>query len=601
VTARNTGGDSPAPPPGGIAPARTRPVRRAGLLLQIAILLTVALIPIGTVAIMQTQRAIEAARETYLDALRARTMEVAMPEREAILNALGVLRGLADGLAVLDPSGAECTALMERLAATNPRFLFIGFVEAPGLSSCNNADQDFDFSGIPANVDLFANPRGNVRFNPSGAVSGQPVVVLSEPVYARDGDFRGFVTLSFPVRPVAAYSENNPSAPAVVLFNGRGEILSATTPDRLGILPSDRPLDGSSMSLDSDFSAMSMAGQPRDYAVVPIAPGRAYALGTWVTRTSAFGAPPALPTTPAFPLLMWLVSMIVALVSIHQLVIRPIDDLGRRMRGFADGRRILQPGSLRNAPGEIAEIGQTFETMARKIIRDEADLENTLFEREVLLKEVHHRVKNNLQLMSSILNMQVRKVESPEARQSLRDVQERLQSLAAIHRGLYQTPALSQVQFDELLAELVGQLVTLAPERLGGTVPKLDLADVRLVPDQAAPLAMITAEMLTNALKYVDGDAEGRRFIVVRMTREPRPEGDEVVLSVTNSAPPGATDARPDGLGKRLMTVLSQQLQGEIETEAGLDSYTVRIRFRQASFEPAEAATVAPSAAAAGR
>jgi two-component sensor histidine kinase len=112
---------------------------------------------------------------------------------------------------------------------------------------------------------------------------------------------------------------------------------------------------------------------------------------------------------------------------------------------------------------------------------------------------------------------------------------------------------------------------------------------------------MITAEMLTNALKYVDGDAEGRRFIVVRMTREPRPEGDEVVLSVTNSAPPGATDARPDGLGKRLMTVLSQQLQGEIETEAGLDSYTVRIRFRQASFEPAEAATVAPSAAAAGR
>jgi hypothetical protein len=57
---------------------------------------------------------------------------------------------------------------MERLAATNPRFLFIGFVEAPGVSSCNNADQAFDFSAIPANVDLFANPRGNVRFIPRG-------------------------------------------------------------------------------------------------------------------------------------------------------------------------------------------------------------------------------------------------------------------------------------------------------------------------------------------------------------------------------------------------------------------------------------------------
>lgn len=601
MTAHQTGGDTPASSPGGIAPARTRPARRAGLLIQVAILLTVALIPIGTVAVVQTERAIEAARETYLDALQARTMEVALPEREAIVNALGVLRGVGDALAVLEPAGAECTDLMDRLAATNPRFVFIGFLEAPGVSRCNNGGGDFDFTGISASAERFANPRGSIRFNPSGAVSGQPVVVLSEPVYGRDGIFRGYVSLSFPVRPLAEFAEQDPSQPAVVLFNGQGEILSATTPSPLDILPADRPLDGGSLSDAAKFSSISMAGEQRDYAVVPIAPGRAYALGTWVSRKSSIGTLSALATTPAFPLLMWLVSMVVALVSIHQLVIRPIGDLGRRMRGFADGRRILQPGALRTAPGEIAEIGRTFETMARKIIRDEADLENTLFEREVLLKEVHHRVKNNLQLMSSIVNMQIRKVESPEARQSLRDVQERLQSLAAIHRGLYQTAELSQVQFDELLVELVGQLVTLAPERLGGTAPELDLADVRLVPDQAAPLAMITAEMLTNALKYADADARGRRFIRVRMTREPLPDGDEVVLSVTNSALPGAADARPDGLGKRLMTVLSQQLQGEIETEAGLDSYTVRIHFLQSPFEPAETPSNAPLATAVGR
>ena len=431
MTAATEGGTtSPTAASEGIAPARIGTGRRAGLLIQIALLLTVALIPIGTVAVMQTQRAIDAARETYLDALRARTMEVATPEREAIVSALGLLRGVADGLAVLEPGAEECVDLMERLSATNPRFLFIGFLEAPGRSRCNNTGGEYDFSGIPANIDLFANPRGSVRFNPSGAVSGQPVVIVSEPVYTRDGAFRGFVSLSFPVRPMTEYEAGTSSSPAVVLFNGRGEILSASLPDPYGILPSDRPLVALSQMQQAEFSAVSMQGRARDYAVVAIAPGRAYALGTWVSRTRALGTPSALATTPAFPLLMWLVSMIVALVSIHHLVIRPIGDLGRRMRGFADGRRILQPGALRNAPGEIAEIGQTFETMARKIIRDEADLENTLFEREVLLKEVHHRVKNNLQLMSSILNMQVRKVESPEARQSLRDVQERLQSLA---------------------------------------------------------------------------------------------------------------------------------------------------------------------------
>jgi hypothetical protein len=175
--------------------------------------------------------------------------------------------------------------------------------------------------------------------------------------------------------------------------------------------------------------------------VVPIAPGRAYALGSWTANSAPIAKGRGLFTTMAFPIAMWLVSMTVALVSIHQLVIHPIRDLGRRMRGFADGRRILHAGSLSNAPGEISEIGDTFETMARRIIRDEADLENTLFEREVLLKEVHHRVKNNLQLMSSILSMQARKARSEEARQSLRDVQERLRSLAAIHRGSTRRPS----------------------------------------------------------------------------------------------------------------------------------------------------------------
>jgi two-component sensor histidine kinase len=278
--------------------------------------------------------------------------------------------------------------------------------------------------------------------------------------------------------------------------------------------------------------------------------------------------------------------MIVALVSIHQLVIHPMRDLGRRMRGFADGRRILHAGALRNASGEINEIGDTFETMARKIIRDEADLENTLFEREVLLKEVHHRVKNNLQLMSSILNMQARKAGSEEARRALRDVQERLRSLAAIHRGLYQAPELSQVQFDELLAELVAQLVSLAPERLGGEVPLLDLTEVRLVPDQAAPLAMLVAEMLTNALKYLGRDSQGRCEIAVTLRKENVPEGERITVDVSNTVRPGSASERPEGLGRRLMEVLAQQLAGDIRTSISTDRYSAGIAFLRMGFQP---------------
>lgn len=568
-----------APPT--IAPA---PQRRTRLLIQIAILLTVALIPIGMAAVMQTQRAIEAARETYLDALRARTMEVATPEREAIMNAFGIVRTLSDAVAVLEPGQPECTALMERLAATNPQARFIGFIEAPGVSRCNNTGTVHDFTGSETTRSLFTEARGDLRYSAAGDVTRRPVVIVSEPVYSPGGSFLGFVSLSFPAGRLDGATAD--PGQAVVLFNARGEILSASAPDTEADLPQGKALSDLLVREPFEFTARSQRGETRDYAVVPIAPGRVYALGSWPTSGAAVAGPQSLVTTIAFPLAMWLVSMLVALVSIHHLVIRPIRDLGRRMRGFADGRRIRDADALRNAPGEITEIGDTFDMMARQIIRDEADLENTLFEREVLLKEVHHRVKNNLQLMSSILNMQARKVESDEARRALRDVQDRLRSLAAIHKGLYQAPELSEVQFDELLAELVGQLVSLAPERLAGSEPLLDLTEVRLVPDQAAPLAMLTAEMLTNALKYLGPDAEGRRSIAVRLRPEDCPEGERVIVEVSNSARPGSMTDRQDGLGTRLMEVLSQQLDGEIARTIEQDRYTVRVRFLRAAFEP---------------
>jgi two-component sensor histidine kinase len=561
--------------------------RGIGLLLQVAVLLTLALIPIGTVAVLQTQRAIDAVRETYLDALRAQTMAAATPEREAIIQALGVVRGLSDAIAVLDPGGIACTDLMQRSAATNPRAIFVGLIEPPGISRCNNDGGEFDFTNSAASQALFADPKGDVRFSASGDVSGRPVVIVSEPVFDPDGVFMGFVSISLPARSVEELqSLYERDGPAVLLFNARGEILSASfTRDVTSVLPADRELVDLLQRDAFEFTTKSQAGERRDYAVVPIAPGRAYALGSRTAVTSMFRDRPVLATTIAFPLAMWLVSMFVALLTIHRLVIRPIHDLGRRMRGFAEGRRILNADALRSAPEEISEIGDTFETMARKIIHDEADLENTLFEREVLLKEVHHRVKNNLQLMSSILNMQARKVQSDEARRSLRDVQERLRSLATIHRVLYQAPELSQVQFDELLAELVGQLVSIAAERMGQSEPELDLARVTLVPDQAAPLAMLTTEIVTNALKYVGEDAEGRRFFRVKLWKEHTGEQEEIFLEVVNSARPGSTADRPAGLGRRLIDVLAQQLPAEVSIDAAPDRYTVRLSFLRAGFK----------------
>jgi two-component sensor histidine kinase len=566
--------------------------RRTGLLPQIAVLLTVAIIPVGMVAVVQTQRAIESTRKIYLDSLRAQTMEAAAPEREGIMRALGVARGLSDAVAVLAPDTLGCQQLMQRSAATNPGMLFVGWIQPPGISVCNNLGGDYDFTGNPASAALFSDPRGDVRFNPSGDISGDPVVILSEPVYGADGAFMGFISISYPAsRLHEGTIARNETSPAVVLFNARGEILSTTAPDRLpSVLPAAQPLGTLVGQGRSEFSAVSAGGDIRDYAVVPIAPGRAYALGSWIAPASRIGEGWSILTTMAFPFVMWAVSLSVALISLHQLVIHPIRDLGRRMKGFADGRRIVGTASLPNAPGEISEIGETFDTMVRRIVRDEADLENTLFEREVLLKEVHHRVKNNLQLMSSILNMQTRKVRSEEARQALRDVQERLRSLAAIHRGLYQAPELAHVEVDELLRDIAGQLIALAAEPVDGARPELALDSVRLVPDQAAPLAMLSAEMMTNALKYMGPGADGRRHIGMALRRERSDDGDTVVVEVSNSVRPGSFDDRADGLGRRLIEVLAHQLGGRVETTVTDDRHSIAVRFAPMGFDPEDTA-----------
>ncbi|MFD2440547.1 histidine kinase dimerization/phosphoacceptor domain -containing protein [Paracoccus kondratievae] len=112
-------------------------------------------------------------------------------------------------------------------------------------------------------------------------------------------------------------------------------------------------------------------------------------------------------------------------------------------------------------------MSQTFHNMARILIRDEEAMEAAVNEKTVLLKEVHHRVKNNLQLIASIINMQIRVIDHDDARRVLRSVQDRVASLATIYRNLYQAEHLDSVHADRLIKDIINQMAnaTLGPGR----------------------------------------------------------------------------------------------------------------------------------------
>lgn len=222
--------------------------------------------------------------------------------------------------------------------------------------------------------------------------------------------------------------------------------------------------------------------------------------------------------------------------------------------------------------------------MARILTQAEARREQDLHDKEVLLREVHHRVKNNLQMIASMMNMQSRAVTTPEAKRVLPGLQRRVQGLAAIHRTLYTTPDMTMVEVASLADELVREVTSLAGSGTSAVKIVRDLQPMHLYPDQAAPLSMVLSEMLTNAVKYVGVPAQGPAEIQIRLAQA---EGGEISLSVENTKGAAVTPMDPGdstGIGSRLMRAFVVQLEGQQEVIEDSDRYRITVRFHPSEF-----------------
>ncbi len=552
---------------------------------RVGILLTLALLPLGLIAVLQTFAAIENAHNTYRQSLTAQTTRAARPEAASIMRAFGVARGLADAVPALLAVPDLCVSTMQRAVDERPSMTFAGFIDLEQKTTCNSLNRLFDFSDNPDSDRVFAAGLPDITFNPEGNASGQAVVIVSQPVRGEDGALNGFVSLSFPTIPLAetrARAEAN-SELTLITFSGDGRILTSGR-DRDAIAPM-LPADGDLSTLVGTgqrvFSAVATDGKRRDYALAPIVAGSAYALGIWDEPRLRGSDIPAVLRAAAFPLLMWLASLIVAIVALRHQVIKPIHTLRMQMRSFADGRAVFRASAIKNAPRELQDIGDTFERMADKVMRDEADLENKVYEREILLREVHHRVKNNLQLMSSIINMQIRQRMGPEAEDALRRVQDRLASLAKFHQDLYESSSLSQLRADELFEDLARQTISLNADPHKKVDLRLDLDQIKLEPDQAGPLAMLLTEALTNAIKHATMESDRTMYVAVSMKCVEQDDKGIITLLIENpltgvdenNAPAGS------GLGKRLIAAFASQLEGQVEQGPKDNRYIVKVVF----------------------
>ena len=557
--------------------------RRLGV--RVALFLGVALLPVGLIAVFQSVEAERVARQRAELTLLAVTERAIQDQRRQIHRTLGTAQSLAALMPDLLASG-WCSAAMTQLVAESGRYSQAGYVAPSGRTTCAKDGAEYDFSTSPEFEEAIANPRPRLDVNPEAPLSGQPVLVATYPVPEEGGG--GFVFVSLPYGGIEAMELPPDLAGSVELmtFNAAGEILTAY-PEGEGV--EDRLPAGWSLAGVVDRPAdvrvgRDRLGRLRTFAVVPILSGTVYGMGSWDGATHPTGPFGLAVPTWAFPILMWAISLVVAYVAVHRLVIRHMRGLGRRMREFAERRR-LPDGTLdADAPVELAEMEAAFGSMAERILREEAETENRLHEQKVLLREVHHRVKNNLQLISSIINIQMRQIDSPATHQVLRRIQDRVLGLATMHRNLVETEA-GTIRAHTVLHDIVEQLADMTAANARIAV-EFDMDPLEIFPDQAVPLSLFVTEATTNAVKYVGRPEDGRPWIAASLKRE----GDgSVWVSIANSK---GTPLRPHGdgedgtgLGNQLIRAFAMQLDAVPAIEETPEIYRIAIRFRPSGFE----------------
>ena len=215
---------------------------------------------------------------------------------------------------------------------------------------------------------------------------------------------------------------------------------------------------------------------------------------------------------------------------------------------------------IRDGAGKPHRTMAVIEDITPRRLAEEA-IRTSLAEKEVLLKEIHHRVKNNLQVISSLLNMQSRFVRDAEDLDAFRASMDRVRSMALIHDKLYRSSNLASIHFPDYVKDLCSEL--LRTYAFGRDIKmNISVADIEVDIDRAMPLGLIINELVSNSLKHAfPGTADGG----ITVSLQGRGQVIELAVSDTGVGFPEALDFREtESLGMQLVMGLVEQLDGTI-------------------------------------
>jgi two-component sensor histidine kinase len=262
------------------------------------------------------------------------------------------------------------------------------------------------------------------------------------------------------------------------------------------------------------------------------------------------------------PALMWVLAALVAWVLVTRLLIRPLKQLQRAVSGYSPGEELQLPRKL-GPSTEIQELRDAFERAVARVDESEREMSGALDGQRRLVREVHHRVKNNLQVVASLLNIHGRSAETTDARDAYAGIGRRVGALSVVHRNHFAEMEENRgIAVRPLLSELAAELRAGAPEPARKLRIDLELESVNTTQDVAVAIAFLITEIVEFAMLNRPEDP-----VEISLRRT-----SELTARLTLSSPvlvPEAADEPEKMQFERIIAGLAKQLRSTLERKLG--------------------------------
>jgi two-component sensor histidine kinase len=539
---------------------------RSSLLLRLYLLVGLALAP-ALLLLAYNHQQLVTSRQVAADAEALRYARLISDEVSRLIEgARGMMAAAAASPVVVARNEPECSQYLHSLVNVLPSTTSISIFDLDGAEICR------DVGPLPNVKDrsYFQEALRTGAFSVGELIIGRTsrlaVVPISAPLRNEEGKIVGVVATTIKIDWLRSYFERKmqdlPANTAITMADRTGHILMRLptplepgTPMRL-FSTIGKDVDGGSLRTEQGDA---FDGVARFVGYTKSPEGLYVVVG--IPRETVLAG---LNEVSLRNLLLMVLVALIAIVAAHfggqALFVGPVRDLQASANQWRQGKmsaRVKPPATT-----ELNDLAHAFNDMA-------ADLEQALQHKDVLLREMSHRVMNSLQTISSLFTLQARTTTDQTSRNYLNQAITRINSMALAYRRLHASEGIEVIEFSALLRELSRELSqAMMPD---GNETDVQADPVLLSPDQAVPLALVVNELLTNAIKY------GSLPIIIRLGRSS--EGCRLAVRNRGTLP---ADFSLDGtrrFGIRMVVMMVQRLGGRIETSSASGEVEFAVTF----------------------